>query len=523
MNFLLPYLDTSIVVVGACATLVVFYYLQKWSNTGKKPPEAAGKWPMIGHLHLLAGPQLPHLALGALADKYGPLFSIRIGVHPALVVSSWEMAKELFTKHDVDISSRPKLTVGKLLGHNYANFGFSPYNAYWREMRKITASELLSNRRLELLKHIRATEVEGEIKELYKIWTKKKNESDQILLEMKKWFGDLNLNVILMMIAGKRYFGGRAENDETEVRRYRAAIRNFFRLGGVFLVRDALPFLGWLDIGGYEKAMKKTAKELDSLIEEWIEEHRRKKESGANLDLDFIDVLLSVLEGEGVDLSDFDVDTVIKATTMTIIVGATDTTTVNLTWALSLLLNNRRELEKVKKELDSVVGKERLLCESDIEKLVYLQAVIKETLRLYPAGPLAGARQFTEDCTVAEYHVPKGTRLVLNLWKLQTDPRVWSDPLEFKPERFLTTHKDVDVKGQHFELLPFGGGRRACPGISFALQMSHLALAAFLHAFDISTPGEAWVDMTGTAGLTNIRATPLEILLKPRLPSNLYE
>lgn len=168
---------------------------------------------MNGYLHLLAGPQLPHLALGALADKYGPLFSIRIGVHPALVVSSWEVAKELFTKYDVDISSRPKLTVGKLLGHNYANFGFSPYNAYWREMRKITASELLSNRRLELLKHVRATEVEGEIQEIYKIWTKKKNESDQVLLEMKQWFGDLNLNVILMMIAGKRYFGARAESD----------------------------------------------------------------------------------------------------------------------------------------------------------------------------------------------------------------------------------------------------------------------------------------------------------------------
>lgn len=207
----------------------------------------------------------------------------------------------------------------------------------------------------------------------------------------------------------------------------------------------------------------------------------------------------------------------------TIIVGATDTTTVNLTWALSLLLNNRHELEKVKEELDSVVGKERLLSESDIDKLVYLQAVIKETLRLYPAGPLAGARQFTKDCTVAGYRVPKGTRLVLNLAKLQTDPRVWSDPLEFKPERFLTTHKDVDVKGQHFELLPFGAGRRACPGISYALQMSHLALAALLHAFDISTPENAPVDMTGTVGLTNIRANPLEILVKPRLSPNLYE
>lgn len=203
-------------------------------------------------------------------------------------------------------------------------------------------------------------------------------------------------------------------------------------------------------------------------------------------------------------------------------VGATDTTTVSLTWALSLLLNNRQALEKVQKELDDVVGKERLLSESDIDKLVYLQAVVKETLRLYPAGPLGGTREFTKDCTIRGYYVPKGTRLLINVWKLQRDPQVWADPLEFKPERFLTTHKDIDVKGQHFELIPFGAGRRACPGISFGLQMTHLALASLLHGFDITTPSSGPVDMTGSPGMTNIRATPLEILVKPRLPSHLY-
>lgn len=301
-------------------------------------------------------------------------------------------------------------------------------------------------------------------------------------------------------------------------------MREFFELGGTFVLRDAVPYLGWLDLGGYEKAMKKTAKELDSLAGEWLEEHRRKRESGqpvAKEEQDFMDVLLSALEG--IDLPGYDVDTVIKATSTTIIVGGTDTTSVNLSWALSLLLNHRHALEKVQEELDIIVGKERLLTESDIDKLFYLQAAVKETMRLYPAGPLAGARVFGEDCTVGGYHVPKGTRLLLNLWKLQTDPRVWSDPLEFKPERFLTTHKDVDVKGQHFELIPFGAGRRACPGIAFGLQMAHLALASLLQAYEISPPSDAEVDMTGTPGLTNAKANPLQVLLKPRLPVHLYE
>ncbi|KAK7351674.1 hypothetical protein VNO77_11286 [Canavalia gladiata] len=202
---------------------------------------------------------------------------------------------------------------------------------------------------------------------------------------------------------------------------------------------------------------------------------------------------------------------------LTIIAGAADTTTVTMTWALSLLLNNREALKKVQDELDEKVGKERIVNESDIDKLVYLQAVVKETMRLYPAAPLSGPREFTEDCNLGGYRIQAGTRFILNLWKLHRDPRVWSDPLEFKPERFLETHKSVDVKGQHFELLPFGGGRRSCPGIPFALQMTHLALAAFLQTFEVTTPSNAEVDMTATFGLTIIKTTPLEVLVKPRL------
>ena len=151
------------------------------------------------------------------------------------------------------------------------------------------------------------------------------------------------------------------------------------------------------------------------------------------------------------------------------IVGANDTIVVTLTWAISLLLNNRHVLKKIQDELDDQVGKERIVNESDINKLVYLQAIVKETLRLYPEAPLSGPRESTEDCTIGGYHVPKGTRLIPNLWKIQTDHHKWSDPLKFKPERFLTTHKDVDFKGHNFEFIPFVSGRRICPRASFGV------------------------------------------------------
>ncbi|GKE04462.1 cytochrome P450 CYP82D47-like protein, partial [Tanacetum coccineum] len=125
------------------------------------------------------------------------------------------------------------------------------------------------------------------------------------------------------------------------------------------------------------------------------------------------------------------------------------------------------------------IGRERPMDESDLKNLVYLEAIIKETLRLYPAAPLAVPHEALEDCVVSGYNVPKGTRLLVNLWKLHRDLNVWQDSEEFKPERFMTSHKDIDVKGKHFELLPFGSGRRIYPGIFFSLQALRLTLATF--------------------------------------------
>lgn len=189
---------------------------------------------------------------------------------------------------------------------------------------------------------------------------------------------------------------------------------------------------------------------------------------------------------------------------------------------LSLLLNNKEVLKKAQDELDRNVGRDRQVKESDIKCLVYLQAIVKETLRLYPAGPLSGPRAAFKDCSLAGYHVPAGTRLIVNIWKIQRDPLVWSDPSEFNPERFLTSHVDMDVKGQNYEFMPFGGGRRSCPGISFALQVVPLIMAHLLHGFDLTRHIDMPVDMTETAGVTNAKATPLEVVIKPRLRPEIY-
>ncbi|XP_057975285.1 cytochrome P450 82C3-like [Malania oleifera] len=202
--------------------------------------------------------------------------------------------------------------------------------------------------------------------------------------------------------------------------------------------------------------------------------------------------------------------------------GGANTSNVTLVWALCLLLNNPHTLKKAQQELDAQVGRQQQLQGTHIKHLVYIQAIIKETLRLYPAAPLGIPYESIEDCTIGGHCVPSGTRLVVNLWKVHRDPQVWPVPYEFRPERFLTTHQDVDVKGQNFELIPFSNGRRMCPRVSFALQVMHFTLANLLHGFEIATLDDEPIHMGERFGLTVTKATPLEVLLSPRLPSHLY-
>ena len=206
----------------------------------------------------------------------------------------------------------------------------------------------------------------------------------------------------------------------------------------------------------------------------------------------------------------------------TLMLGGSDTVSTTSTWLLSALLNNKHALKCVQEELDLKVGRGRWVEESDIPNLVYLQAVVKETLRLYTIVPLLVPHEAMEDCHVDGYHIPKGTRLLVNAWKLHRDPSVWSDPECFKPERFLTTHADVDVLGQHFELIPFGSGRRSCPGIAMASQLLPLVVARLLQGFHLSTPLDAPVDMREGLSITLAKLTPLEVMLTPRLPSQIY-
>ncbi|XVF81233.1 hypothetical protein PTKIN_Ptkin15bG0139600 [Pterospermum kingtungense] len=518
-------------IFGGLAGVVMVYSIWRQrlcrcnSERKSQAPEALGGLPIIGHLHLLGAQPALFRTLAAMADKYGPVFTIRLGMFRTLVVSDHEAAKECLTNNDRVFATRPKSIIGTYLAYNNAGFGFAPYGAYWREMRKLAMVELLSTHRLATLKHVQVSEVHAFVKCLYLFCKKNEQRPNQIKISISHRLGVLTLNMILRLIAGKRYFSynGSDEGDK-EAQRFMKLSKEFSYLLGVNALSDVVPYLKWMDMWSWEvKAMKRLSKELDSLVETWVDEHKLKRlKIGANYNNeDFIDVMLSAIEDDS--MFGHKREDVIKATATTLLAAGSDTTTLAMTWVLSNLLNNRQALNRAQEELDLEVGRDRWVEDSDIEKLVYLQAVIKETFRLYPTAPLLVPHEAMEDCRVSGYHIPKGTRLLVNVWKLQRDPRIWSNPEEFKPERFLTTHRNVDVLGQNFELIPFGSGRRSCPGMNWALQVIRLTIASLLQGFELTTPLNAPVDMAEGSGVTLPKATPLEVVLTPRLPHHLYQ
>ncbi|XP_039139715.1 cytochrome P450 CYP82D47-like [Dioscorea cayenensis subsp. rotundata] len=516
----------SIVVIFALIILCKVLWhgtFTSFNNKHKRPPQPFFALPVIGHLHLLLNAQTIFHKLGDMADKLGPAFMLRLGSRRTLVISSWEVAKECFTINDKALASRPSNTAAVThLAYKAAFFGLAPYGSFWRSMRKIATTELLSNTRLDKLKHVMLAEIDTCIKELHNLCGDNNNDNNRV--DMKEWFGDLNFNIVLQTVAGKRFFGSGGGSDEAW--RFRKAAHQFFHLLFVSVPSDMFPWLEWMDLGGYVKAMKAAAKEMDSVMVKLVEEHRERRTSGvATGDTDFMDVMLSIIHDDHELQGHFDKETLIKATSLNLILGGTDTTGISMTRVLAHLLNNQDILKKVQTELDEQVGLNRVVNESDIKNLIYLQAVIKESLRLTPSSEFLFPRETVKDCTVAGFHIPAGTLVIVNAWKLQRDPRVWPNPLEFRPERFLPNHEadGIDVKGQNYELIPFGTGRRSCAGISMALCIMHLTLARLIQAFELrlvnNVPAELFEGLFSMA----IHTAPLMAEITPRLSPELYQ
>ncbi|CAM6128022.1 unnamed protein product [Calypogeia fissa] len=508
----------SEVAVAALATVAVLLvgllFRRKGSQTKRRQlPPGPGGWPILGCLPLLSA--MPHESLYELSKQYGPLMFMRLGSVKTLVVTSPKFAEEILKTHDKIMASRPGLIVPSEFFYNGADMGFAPYGQHWRYLRKVCTFGLLTATRINQFRELR----EGEAMAALHFILEESQRGNAV--NMAECFSTMAINNITQMMMNRSYCVHRSGSKSSALppNPVLKALREMLELLGGFNIADYIPLLKPFDLQGLHKRSKAVHGILDKFIEELIEEHRQRRSiaNTENYKEDFIDALLRF--GQTKEFEErLSMDSV-KAIMLDMIAGGGDSSSVTAQWALTELLRHPRVMRKVQEELDSVVGPHRLVQEEDLPKLAYVSAVMKETLRVHTAGPLMVPHLSTEDCEIEGFHIPAGTQVIVSPWCIHRDPGVWERPLEFDPDRFLNS--TTDFKGQDFGFLPFGSGRRMCPGMNLATLMVLYPLSFLVHAFDWALPDgqkPEELDMSETFGLVLNKRLPLTVLGKARLP-----
>ncbi|XP_072995800.1 indole-2-monooxygenase-like [Typha latifolia] len=455
------------------------------SNLPPSPP----KLPIIGNLHHIGA--VPHRSLYSLSKKHGPLMLLHLGQIPTLVVSSPEMAQVVLRTHDHIFASRPPLKGSNILHYGAKDIGFAPYCEQWRQEKKICTMHLLSTKKVQSFKQTREEEISLAIEKINKAQESSKPIN---LSEVLNAFAN---DIICRVVSGKfSREGGRNVlfRELTE--------RNTAILGGLNLA-DYFPSLAWVDFfSGFSSRARKVAKRWDDVLEDVINEHRMNRiKNSWQESSDFVDVLLALeddLQMEYGLTKDH-----LKALLMDMFAAGTSTSYITLEWAMAELVKDSEAMKKLQEEVRRIAnGKEKVKVE-DLIEMSYLRAVIKEILRLHPAAPLLLPRESMEDCQIEEYQIPKRTRVIINAWAINRDPKFWEAAEEFHPERFMGS--SVDYKGNDFQFIPFGAGRRICPGMGFAISTVELMLANLVYIFDWELPHGVLrekMNMAETRGLT---------------------
>ncbi|KAK5844840.1 Cytochrome P450 [Gossypium arboreum] len=498
-NILLTILFFSFIITRLVKTL-------KAKKPSPRLPPGPWKLPLIGNIHQLVAVSLPHFTLRNLALNHGPLMHLQLGEVSTVVISSPEFAEEAMRKNDIIFASRSYQLAPSIISYDCTNIVFSPYGSYWRHLPKICVTELLSAQRVRSFRRVREEMVSNLIKTISSSQGSPINLSDQIFS-------------LTYRITAAMAFGSKCSEEE----KFKSIITKVAELSTGLTLADFFPSIKAVEVvSGIKPKLEKLHGEADRILENIISEHKERRVEGNGSgedEKDIVDMLLNLQQHGNLDfpLSSNNIKSVI----LDMFAAGSETSSISVEWAMSQLLKNPSLMEKATAEVRQVFNGNGYVDEAQFGELKFLKLVIKETLRLHNPVPLI-PRECRENCKLGGYDIPANTKVLINSWAIARDSRYWSEPESFNPERFLDS--SLDYKGTDFQYIPFGAGRRICPGITFGLANVEQQLAQLVYHFDWKLPNGMKcedLDMTSGPGLTIRRKHDLFVIPVPYHPSPL--
>ncbi|XP_014523654.1 isoleucine N-monooxygenase 2-like [Vigna radiata var. radiata] len=516
--------SSLIIVVIFCITFLKgpgFHFLKKSKNEEVPLPPGPIPWPIIGNLpEMLANRPTFRWINNLMKGMKTEIACIRLGNVHVIPVTCPIIAREFLRKQDATFASRPTSITTSLISGGYLTTALVPLGEQWKKMRRIVCNQLLSTTIHHQLQHKRLEEANNLV---FYIYNKcKKNINVNVgLVNVRDVAQHYSCNVIKNLSFGMRYFGegkndGGPGGEEVE---HLEAIFVLLKYIYDFSVSDYVPCLRGLDLDGHENKVKKALQIVNKYHDPIIEQRIKQWNDGSKIHTeDFLDILISLRDANNNPVL---TTQEIKAQIIELMMAAVDNPSNAVEWGLAEMINQPELLKHATEELDRIVGKERLVQESDIPKLNYIKACAREAFRLHPVAPFNIPHVSVKDTVVGKYLIPKGSHVLLSRQELGRNSKVWDDEaLKFKPERHLKGN--VLLTEPDLNFISFSTGRRGCPGIMLGTTMTVMLFARLLHSFSWTAPPNASRINLAQSHHDILLANPLVAVAKPRLPPQLY-